>query len=72
MNKFLFFLPDNKAWVRVLRRSIIIFFLSGLSTAIVNFLQYNEGVIPDIWIPILTGLLAGLDKAMREYNIIKK
>lgn len=66
MPKLLLFLPSQYIWSRVARRMVVIFLLAGFSSVITDLLQNSGNYVPDILIPILTAILAGIDKALRE------
>jgi hypothetical protein len=68
MNKLLFFLPADSKWSRIIRRGIVIFLLAGISSAGVDIVQNSGSFIPAVWLPLLTGLLAALDKMIREFS----
>jgi hypothetical protein len=62
-DKVLFFLPASSAWARYLRRFIAIFILGGVALIIKDFIP----MLPQVWIPILTGIGALLDKMIRDW-----
>ena len=66
MNKLLFFLPADSKWSRIIRRGIVIFLLAGASGVGVDFVQNSGSFIPTIWLPLITAVLAMVDKAWRE------
>ena len=60
--KVLFFLDASKPVNRVIRRAVMIFIFAGISAVIQNFIAGS----PEWFTPILTMILAALDKMLRE------
>ena len=69
MNKLLFFLPADNKWSRIIRRGVVIFLLAGISGVGVDIVQNPGNSIPAVWLPLITAVLAMLDKAWRELAI---
>ena len=61
-NKVLFFLDASNKWNRIIRRGVVIFVLAGISMLLKDFIVDA----PEIWVPILTAVLAMIDKGVRE------
>ena len=62
MDKLLFVLPADKLWARTVRRAVVIFVLAGLSVVVKDRLAFS----PEWAVPLLTAVLAALDKFLRE------
>lgn len=61
-NKVLFFLDASKAVNRAIRRAVMIFVFAGFSAMIQDFIIGA----PQYIIPILTAVLAFIDKYLRD------
>ena len=62
MKKMLFVLSPEKKWQRTLRRAIVV----GVLTAIAVLLNAWLGCAPIILIPVITAVLAAIDKFVRD------
>ena len=71
-NRMLFFLNPEVPWQRTLRRIIVVGFLGFIVLGIEALLAGEFGfAIPVYLAPILTAILAGIDKWIREAQAIK-
>lgn len=70
--KLLFFLPADKEWARVLRRGVAIFIAAGLAGAFKDALDNSGSYIPSIWLPLITAILAMIDKWARNLTVKKE
>ena len=61
-NKVLFFLNAENKWNRIFRRGVIMFVFAGISVLLKDFII----TAPGYWVPILTAILAMVDKGLRE------
>ena len=61
--KLLLFLPADKLWARVLRRAIVVAFLTFVAMIIKDWLM---PISPEIWVAVLSAILVALDKLIRE------
>ena len=67
MAKTLFFLNAEKPINRVIRRGVTIGFFTFVSFVIQQIIEGELGFkVPDIYVPILTAVLAMIDKANRK------
>ncbi len=63
----LLFLNPENSFHRIIRRGIVVGFFTFLSIVIQQVIEGQAGfVVPDIYVPLFTALLAVLDKAMRK------
>lgn len=60
--KVLFFLDASKPYNRILRRAVVIGFLSFIVVGIKSLIPQ----LPEAYMPILVAVLAALEKAIRE------
>ena len=60
--KLLLFLPADTVWGRTLRRGIVIGFFTLISVILKDFIPS----MPETYVPIITLILAMLDKWIRE------
>ena len=61
--KLLLILPADKLWGRVLRRAIVVAFLTFVAMIIKDWLM---PISPEIWVAVLSAILVALDKLVRE------
>ena len=60
--KVLFIFDANKEWARLLRRFVMVFIFGGLSYAVKDYIP----LAPEYAIPLITAILAFLDKLIRK------
>lgn len=66
MNRLLFILDPEKPLNRIIRRGVVVGFLTLLAVILQQVIEGQAGfVVPDIYVPILVALLAALDKCRR-------
>ena len=64
--RLLLFFPADKLISRILRRGVVVAVLTFL-VFVGQEVFFNYGhYVPSIWIPVVTGILAALDKTLRE------
>ncbi len=66
IKKLLFLLPADSKISRIVRRGIIVAVLTFVAILVKEGLM---PVAPSLWIPILTGILASVDKILGEQGI---
>ena len=62
IDKMLFFLSPENKWHRLLRRALAV----GFFTSVAVFIKSIIPDVPLLWVPILTGILAAIDKLTRN------
>ncbi len=70
-NKLLLILPADSKWGRIVRRGVVIFILAGLSMVIQDVITNSGTYIGEMWVALLTAILAMLDKMQREFKVEK-
>lgn len=63
MAKVLFFLPAEKLWARVLRRGIVV---AVLTFAVIVLKEAFLPLAPEVWVPVLTGIVVAIEKMIRD------
>jgi hypothetical protein len=65
--KMLVFLNSSNKWHRILRRGVVVAFLTFVSIALQGFIIDTNGtMVPEYMIPVFTAILVMLDKMIRE------
>ena len=70
-NKLLLVLPADSKWGRIVRRGVVIFVLAGLSMVIQDTIANSGTYIGELWVALLTAVLAMIDKSIRELKVEK-
>jgi hypothetical protein len=61
--KLLLFLPANQLWARVVRRGVVVAFLTFIAILLKDWLIPTS---PEAWVPLITAILVALDKLIRD------
>jgi len=71
-NKLLLILPADSKWGRIARRGLVIFVLAGLSMVIQDVITSSGTYMGEMWVALLTAVLAMCDKGIREFKSVEK